>query len=88
MDPDLDPDTDRLSESSWSRNWEDQVLEEYLSDREALDQQSKLEQDASAQSLWLSFQNSASSVANLYKGLTIEDLTKSCSLLLIIVVSN
>lgn len=68
MDGEYDRDGDRRSDGSWSRTWEEQLLEEVANEREAIDQQSKLEQEASAQQLWLSFQNSASAIANLYKG--------------------
>lgn len=68
MDPEFERDADVLSENSWGRSWEDQLLEEFSSERETLDQQSKIDQEASAQQLWLSFQNSASAVTNLYKG--------------------
>lgn len=68
MDPKFDHENDVLSENSWGRAWEDQLLDEFTSERETLDQQSKIEQEAAAQQFWLSFQNSASAVTNLYKG--------------------
>mgnify|MGYP001791850383 CR=1 FL=1 len=68
MDPPFDPDSDVLSENSWGRSWEDQLLEDFSSEKDTLDQQSKIEQEAAAQNLWMSFQNSASAVTNLYKG--------------------
>ena len=68
MDGEYDRDDVRSDNSSWGRTFEDHLLEELASERDAIDQQSKIEQEAGAQQLWSSFQNSASAVANLYKG--------------------
>ncbi|XP_067940805.1 HUWE1-associated protein modifying stress responses-like [Watersipora subatra] len=74
MDGEYDRDADLPDNPSWSRTaWEDHLLEDFTGERDALDQQSKFEQEAVAQQLWLSFQNSASAVANLYKGCLQED---------------
>lgn len=68
MEDERELESDRQSDGSWGRNWEDQVADEYVAERETLDQQNKVEQDVIAQKLWLSFQNSATAVTNLYKG--------------------
>jgi len=67
MDPEFDHENNVLSENAWGMTWEDQLLEEFSSEKDTLDQQSKVEQEAGAQNLWMSFQNSASAVTNLYK---------------------
>lgn len=61
-------------DNSWGRttSWEEQLLDEVANERDVIDQQSKLEQEAGAQQLWSSFQNSASAVANLYKGMKVQ----------------
>lgn len=71
MDLEFEHDGDVLPENtSWGipNSWEDHLLDEVTSEREALDQQSKIDQEAASQQLWMSFQNSASAVTNLYKG--------------------
>lgn len=68
MDPEIEADADLVPEASWGRTYEDHVLDDFSSEREDIEQQAKLEQEATAQKLWLSFQNSASAVTNLYKG--------------------
>lgn len=70
MEPEIEADTDLVPEpeASWGRTYEDHVLDDFTSEREDREQQAKLEQEATAQKLWLSFQNSASAVTNLYKG--------------------
>jgi len=68
MDNEYDPEDERITESAWSKGWEDQYLEEFAAERDTMEQQAKIEQEAIVQKLWLSFQSSATSLTNLYKG--------------------
>lgn len=52
---------------SWITNWERQCIEEVESGPD-LESQIQNEKDISTQKLWLLFQNSATCVAQLYKG--------------------
>lgn len=73
MENEYDTDQERHSpESSWPRNrecpWEDKFVDEYGAELEALENQTKIEQEHLAQNMWHSFQNSAASATHLYKG--------------------
>lgn len=60
--------TERSEElDSWITNWERQCIEEVESSPD-LESQIQNEKDTSSQKLWLLFQNSATCVAQLYKG--------------------
>ncbi|KAH9365305.1 hypothetical protein HPB48_018293 [Haemaphysalis longicornis] len=54
---------------SWITNWERQCIEE-VERAPDLESQIQNERDTSSQKLWLLFQNSATCVAQLYKGTT------------------
>jgi len=60
-DRDLDPIADH-----WITNWEQQVIDE-LETEPDLQQEIQKEKDLVAQKLWLSFQNAATAIAQLYK---------------------
>ena len=62
-----DNDQDRLGEK-WLSGWENQSIDEWERDSNVEDRMHKENERKTAQKLWLSFQNSASAIAQLYKG--------------------
>ena len=68
MDESLEKDQDLL-EVNWLTNWEDQCVRETENDT-AVEDRIQMENEQSAQKLWLSFQNSATAIAQLYRGKT------------------
>ena len=60
-----DMDSERISEN-WLSDWEMQVLDEQ--DGSDVEERVQHESEVSSQKLWLSFQNSASSITQLYRG--------------------
>ena len=60
-----DMDGERISEN-WLSDWEMQVLDEQ--DGSDVEERVQHESEVSSQKLWLSFQNSASSITQLYRG--------------------
>jgi len=66
MADDLESEKDKLGDN-WLSSWEAQSLDEW--DRNSnMDELVHAENEQSLQKLWLSFQNSASAIAQLYKG--------------------
>lgn len=65
MNENLESEQERLDETSWPRNWEDQCFAEL--EQEALEDKVRSEQELSSEKLWLYFQNSAAAVAELYR---------------------
>ena len=59
-------DPERLSESRLSP-WEEECADNWEREND-LDERLAIENETSAQKLWLSFQNGATSIAQLYKG--------------------
>lgn len=66
MDENVNKDQD-LIEANWLTNWEDQCVREFESDTN-MDERIQTETEQYAQKLWLSFQNSATAIAQLYRG--------------------
>ena len=66
MDDSLDREPDRLGES-WLRDWEDQCVEEWEAEQNTEDRRNDVNERLS-QKLWLSFQNSATAISQLYRG--------------------
>lgn len=67
-------DSEQLSDN-WFSNFEDECLED-LDTEPNMDARIQTEQEFANQKLWMAFQNSATSVAQLYKGKLISE-TKS-----------
>ena len=66
MDENLDKDQDRI-DANWLTNWEDQCIQDWENETN-MDDKIQNESERSAQKLWLSFQNSATAIAQLYRG--------------------
>ena len=60
-----DMDGERIPEN-WLSDWEMKVLDEQ--DESDVEERVQHESEVSSQKLWLSFQNSASSITQLYRG--------------------
>lgn len=69
MADNVEKDKDCLGDN-WLSNWELQCLEEWENETN-IEERLQSENERSAQKLWTSFQNSASSISRLYKGTTI-----------------
>ena len=68
MSDGLEKDQDPL-ESNWLTNWEEKSIDEWENDTlSKMEDRIALENEMSSQKLWQSFQNSASSISQLYKG--------------------
>ena len=61
-------DGERLPGENWLSEWEHQVVENWQ-DGSDVEERAQHESEVSAQKLWLSFQNSASSITQLYRGI-------------------
>ena len=62
-----DMDGERLPGENWLTDWEHQVVDEWQ-DGSDVEERVQHESEVSSQKLWLSFQNSASSITQLYRG--------------------
>ena len=60
-------DGDRLPGENWLTDWEHQVVDAWQ-DGSDVEERVQHENEVSSQKLWLSFQNSASSITQLYRG--------------------
>ena len=68
MSDGLEKDQDPL-ESNWLTNWEEQNIDEWENETlSKVEDRIALENEMSSKKLWQSFQNSASSISQLYKG--------------------
>ncbi|XP_064631449.1 HUWE1-associated protein modifying stress responses-like [Lineus longissimus] len=65
MSEEREREQDRLADS-WLKSWEDQCVSEF-ENQPNMEDRAQLDREESSQKLWLLFQNSASSVAQLYK---------------------
>ena len=65
MSDHADSDPDHFGDG-WGKKWEDQCRQDWEDESNMDDMQREKERDA--QRLWLSFQNSATAIAQLYKG--------------------
>ena len=68
MEDSREKDQDRLPSEKWVTEWEDQCIQEWQNERGDLEERMQNETELSEQKLWLSFQNSAASITQLYKG--------------------
>ncbi len=59
-------DSELLSGENWLTDWENQVMDEWQDSD--VEERAQHESELTAQKLWLSFQNSASSITQLYRG--------------------
>lgn len=66
MNEDLDRDDESIGDL-WFTNWEQQCIQ-HLENEPDLEGQVINDRDSSTQKAWCYFQNSASSIAQLYKG--------------------
>jgi hypothetical protein len=71
MSEDKDREQDRLTDN-WLKSWEDQCIAEFDNEPDNMEDRAQLDREESSQKLWLLFQNSASAVAQLYKGIIID----------------
>ena len=62
-----DNDPDRMGDK-WLSGWEAQSIEDWERENSVEDIIHKENEQETAQKLWLSFQNSASTIAQMYKG--------------------
>ena len=60
-------DGERLPGENWLTEWEHQVVDDWQ-DGSDVEERVQHENEVSSQKLWLSFQNSASSITQLYRG--------------------
>ena len=67
MADDLDRDNNMLNDS-WLTSWEDQCTQDWESSTNMEDKILQTESEQLSQRLWLTFQNSASAIAHLYRG--------------------
>lgn len=68
MGDSLEKDPDRIGDT-WMTDWENQRIQDWQKEPN-MDDRIQTESERSAQRLWLSFQNSATSIAQLYRGNT------------------
>ena len=66
MEDNLDRDQELIGDN-WLTDWENERIQEWQ-DEPNMDDRIQTESERCAQKLWLSFQNSATSIAQLYRG--------------------
>ena len=67
MSEDNDRDDSTVNHENWLSNWEEQCIKNW-EDETNMDDRFPNDTEISSQKLWLSFQNSATAIAQLYKG--------------------
>lgn len=67
MSDDNERDESPVNRESWLSNWEEECIQEW-EDETNMDERLKNDSEISSQKLWMGFQNSATAVAQLYKG--------------------
>lgn len=75
MNEDRDRDDDSIVDF-WIANWEEQCVE-HLESEPDYEGQLQSERDLAHQKVWFSFQNTATAIAQLYKGETLIDMQTS-----------
>ena len=68
MSDDNDREESNVNRDNWLTSWEEQCIQNW-EDETNLDDRFQNEAEVSSQKLWLSFQNGATAIAQLYKGI-------------------